>query len=170
MEIEQLSVLLLEGLQPMVFRLISDVFLYSVLCRLAHAKSAISILPCEPTAAENILLNPSRRTTLDLFNRIAHSNGCREPKQDVNVVCHAPDQGGCQFVVARDAAQIRPNPVLGLGPQPRLAMLGAENDVVLKAREGVCHIPYKVLIPNVAPDVSSVATRLNAFLGSCPVG
>src|SRR5215472_9657069 len=107
MPIQQLAVLLLKGLHPMVFRLLPDILPHLFLSRLAHAESSIPILPRKSAATENILLNPSRRTAFDVPNGFTHGNGRWDPEQDVDMIGHATNQDGCQFVVAGDASQVR---------------------------------------------------------------
>jgi hypothetical protein len=89
----------------------------------------------------------------------------------MDMVVHTADQQRYQLVLARDAAQISPDAPLDIRTEPRFTVFGAEDEVILKAGEGVCHNVRGLFpIPLAEAGVSSVAPRRTPILTKRTVG
>jgi len=124
-------VFLRERLRAVVFRLSPDVIPNSIELRLAHGESSVSVLPCERGQVREALFDPVRRTPFDKLNRFGQSHAGGNRNENVNVVCHSANFERLHSVLARDAAEKRPEPLANRFDEPGLTVFRAEDEVVI---------------------------------------
>src|ERR1043166_6339112 len=56
------------------------------------------------------------------------------------MICEASDFEGCHLVSSRNPANIRPNAMLDFRMDPMDAIFGAEYQVIVERRIGICHL------------------------------
>ena len=106
---------------------------------LAHAKCGVSILPRKAAQIGKGVLDPFGRAALEQLERLADGLGWRQGQRQVNVIRHSANLQRFHAVLAGDAAEEFPNPFFDVPRNPWFPVLGAENDVIMQAGEGVCH-------------------------------
>src|ERR1035438_6663017 len=120
--------------------LLANVSFHFTDLRFADRKSRVTVLPAKPTATGKVFFDPTRRPALDALEGLAHGDGRRHAEEDVEMVFHAPNPQWLELVLSRYAAQVSPETLLLVPRDPRFAMFGAEDDVIMQAREGVGHL------------------------------
>src|SRR5438270_11236575 len=93
--------------------------------RFAYREGAVSILPGEVAKMGKGLMNPSRAAALHELRNLCRRNCWRRAYQHVDVILDASRLERLQAVFPRDAAEIIPDSLLDIRPDPWLAVLGA---------------------------------------------
>jgi hypothetical protein len=85
------------------------------------------------------LMNPRRRAPFhELCNLGRRHRGWRADEH-VNVILDSANLQRLQSIRPRDAAQVLSDPLLDLRPDPPLAKLRAEGEMIVQRRVRVCH-------------------------------
>ncbi len=132
-------VFFLEGFGPVVFALRSDIRDHFRNVGFADGERRVAVLPCETAESGKGLLNPRGRSAFYKLHRFADRCGRGNAEQKMNVVFDSADREGFQAVFAGDASDIRPDAVFDFGPNPRLAIFCAENDMAVQGSERIRH-------------------------------
>src|SRR6266404_7119696 len=119
----------LEILLFMMLRLSPDILAHGLDMHRAHAKFAVACLPREIGIPYSLLLDPTRRRSLDVFNNFRRRMvfGLRE--QDVNVVTHRVDFDQRRIVVLEKAGYVGPEFTALLVAQELMTTLRAKDEV-----------------------------------------
>jgi hypothetical protein len=75
------------------------------------------------------LLHPLGRAFLDFLNHLAQRQGLREKEEQMNVISNATDFNGRAAEIVQCSGEIRKEARAQLGPNVRLPILGAEDEV-----------------------------------------
>jgi hypothetical protein len=113
----------------MVLFLVVDVLGHCLHLRRAQRKAAITILPVEGPQGGTLGVGPFGGTRFDGFNHIRQGVVLRHPKEDVNVIAHAPNFLGRRVEILEDRCQVGMNPFAKRSQEQRFAVLGAEYEV-----------------------------------------
>jgi len=135
-----------------------------------YRERRVSVLPRKLSGNQFRFIDRMRRTALELFHRFRQRQRLRDIDQHVNVMLDTADPAGRHPVSARRLCYDRPDLYLDLLRDRYLAVLSAENAMILELRERIRHAGV------VADDRSprdgrraTVATRRH-FLRSGSVG
>lgn len=132
-------VFFLAGFGPVVFALRSDIRNHFRNMGFADGERRVAVLPCETAESGKGLLDPRGRSAFYKLHRFADRCGRGNAEQKMNVVFDSADREGFQAVFAGDASDIRPDAVFDFGPNPRLAIFCAENDMAVQCSERIRH-------------------------------
>src|ERR1017187_907183 len=144
--VQKRPVFLLERLRAVMLPLLANVILHFAKLRLADRECRITILPAKTTVIGEVVFDPSRRSTLDALEGFAHGDDGELANEDVDVIIYAPNQQWFELVLSRYTPQVSPETLLLVRRNPGLAMFGAEDDVIMQAREGVGHLALQSVI------------------------
>jgi hypothetical protein len=129
MFLQQREELFLETHFTMMLFLSFDVIDDSIQLRNAGTEGAILGLPGKETLIGKCFMHPFRGASLDQLHGFGDRHGRRQGEQEMNVIGDTADGQGFHFVLASDAAQIRPEAIPKLRGNERLPLLRAENAV-----------------------------------------
>ena len=84
---------------------------------------------------------PSANVTSRLYelNCLRYGKGRRNRKQQVNVICHTANLQGVHPVFARDTAEISEETFANRLDEKWIAILRAEDDMIMQRGVGICH-------------------------------
>jgi hypothetical protein len=131
MFLQQRHEFLLECHLSMMFRLAFDVLNDGFHPRLAHAKRAILLLPRKLTVFGKCFMHPFGRAALNQLQSLGDGHRGWQRKQDVNMVFHAADFNGFHLVLARNAAQKRPESLGECRSDEGTTFFGAEDAMMV---------------------------------------
>jgi hypothetical protein len=126
----------LEVTLAMMFRLAADVGGGGIDLCVADGESTVAILPGEEALFAG-LVEEARGTALDLAHGGGDVHGCRQRKQEMDVIGCAADGKGRDPRVVRDAANVGPETIRG--GDRRAAVFRREDTVIERRTEGVRH-------------------------------
>ena len=104
---------------------------------LAHAKCGVAILPGKTVQAGEGVFDPFGRAALEQLKGLADGLRWRQGECQVNVVRPSANLQRFHVILAGDAAEESPKAIFDVPRNPRLPVLGAKDDVIMKAGEGV---------------------------------
>jgi len=105
----------------------------------ADAECAISILPRKTAHLWQGILDPFGRAAFQQLQGFAHGLRGWQGQRKMNVIRHSANQQGLHTIFAGNAAKEFPDTFLKVMCNPRFTVFGAENDVIMKRSEGICH-------------------------------
>src|SRR5688572_23610776 len=139
MPVKERAVLLLIRPRAMMLALIFDVNGHVGDARLADRKCAVAVLPGELAQIGERVVDPGGRSAFDELRGFRRRERRRRTEEHVNMVIDAAGFEGLHLVLAGDSSQVFPNPLFDLPPDPRLAIFGAENEMVMQGGVRVGH-------------------------------
>ena len=101
-----------EGDLPMVLRLPLNVGIRFLNARNSDAERPVALLPLEVPMLLERVANPFRRIAFEELDGLCHRKRGWNREKNMDVVFHATDHQRLHPVLARDAAEIRPEPLL----------------------------------------------------------
>jgi hypothetical protein len=107
--------------------------------RFAHCKRSISILPCKSSHSSSLSMNPFRGICFNELCNLTGGQGCRSKNQCTNMIRSAAYLESRGFMLSRNATDILPYSLLNCRIYPGLAILGAENNRIMKRCVGIRH-------------------------------
>jgi hypothetical protein len=140
MSAQQEDELRLKSHAPVVFLLSFDVPCDTRYVRAADAESTESALPCKCPVFRNCVMDPLRRTTLQLSHCFRNRDRRRQDHQRMNVVYYRVGDEDCPAELAGDATKVRQKPRLYVRRDEWLSPLGRERDV--REQRSVCTHGY----------------------------
>src|SRR5579871_4498020 len=121
----------------MMFRLRGDVVFHALQPRVADAKRRVAGLPRERMVVGERLMDPFGRVGLDDSQGPGNGHLLAQPGQQVNVVGHTAGGKQTAVLAANDSTNVVVKARLEVGRDKGSALLGAENQVVVQACEGL---------------------------------
>jgi hypothetical protein len=136
---QELSVFLLKRFLAVVLSLVGDVFANGFDVRFGNSESPITGLPAETDEPRSLRLDPFGRSLLDLLNGLTDRHRPGKIEEDVSVVIHGIDEHGSGPEVLQHGGHIGVEGIAhGIGDDG-FAILGAEDQMNMKAGEGLGH-------------------------------
>ena len=146
-----------------------EVLQHSVELTRTDGKYCIPTLPEKAAIARFKRLDPFRGCFLYLFNHLGLGKSSRQCRDDVNVIGHSIRSIGFATQIAADCCQVGVHAWADGRVEPRLTILGAEDDMKDDLTEGLGHednMTQNCVRMNRAFSANDIS--VNMFLGRCP--
>lgn len=133
------TIFFLKRFLTMMFLLVRNVVTDGLHIRFADSKCPITCLPREFGEFDSLGLDPLGGGFLHLFHRLAHTYRSREFKEDMNMIVHGIDECRRTFQLLEHNCHVGVERFPDPDMQKLPAILGAENEVDVKACERLRH-------------------------------
>ncbi len=139
MTFQELPVFLLKRFLAVVFLLVGDVIANGFDVGLGNGESPVARLPCEMGKLISLRFNPSRRMLFDILHGLADGDGPGKVEEDVNVVFDGIDEHRRTTKILEHRRHVGMQRISDGIMENSFAVLRAENEVDVKAGEGLGH-------------------------------